>query len=70
MNPLTPEQEAEFQARQQEFKEKYVALTEEYQCDFIAFPQLVPQQNMTFALVSSMQIVDKKYAPVPSNLAS
>lgn len=66
MNNLTEEQQKDVDERATKFKEKYAALAAEFQMDFICYPQLVPTQEGHFVTIVNMQIVDRKYTPVPS----
>lgn len=60
---LTPEQQEDINARVASFKTDYLALTEKHEVDFIAYPELVPNEKGLFGVISQMTIIDKKYAP-------
>ncbi len=62
----TPEQEQDVRDRTEAFKADYLQLVEKHQVDFLAYPQLIPNESGQFVTVASLHIGDKKYAPVPS----
>lgn len=66
MPTLTPEQEADVEIRLKEFKERYLALVTEFEVDFVSYPQYVQTGPQVFSTYNAMQLMDKKYAPVPS----
>lgn len=66
MQPLTPDQQADIEARSTEFRAKYLNLVAEYQMDFRAYPQYVQGPNGAFTTLVQMVLADKKYLPVPS----
>lgn len=68
---LTKEQIKDIEVRTEGFKKKYVELTKEFSVDFLCYPQLVPvqgipQQAGSFVTIAHMEIIDRKYAPIPS----
>lgn len=68
MEPLTPEQQEDVEIRLKEFKERYLALVQEFEVDFVSYPQYVQTGPQVFSTYNAMQLMDKKYAPVPSPL--
>ena len=63
---LTPEQQADVEARVKEFRAEYLILAEKHQVDFTAYPQFTPAGNGAFVIVAPIAIYDKKYLPVKS----
>jgi len=66
--PLTEEQQKDIEDRVKSFTEKYKALTEEYQVDFLSYPQFIQIGQGVFGTSMNIQLVDKKYTPIPSPL--
>ncbi len=63
---LTPEQQADVEARVKEFRAEYLALVDKHQVDFTAYPQFMPAGNGAFVTIAPVAIYDKKYQPVKS----
>lgn len=68
MEPITPEQQEDINSRVEEFKKRHLANVEELMVDFVHFPQYVQIGPAVFGTQNTLQIVDKKYAPIPSPL--
>lgn len=67
--PVTEEQQKDIDERVAEFRKRYLANVEELQVDFVSFPQYVQTQQGFYGTIPSMQLVDKKYMPIPSPFA-
>lgn len=65
---ITEEQQVDIDTRVAEFKEKYEALVKETQVDFVTYPQKIQIGQGVYADTCTIQIVDKKYLPIPSPL--
>lgn len=63
---LTSEQKVDVEARVEQFKTQYKALTESLQVDFGTYPKLVPSAAGMFSVVVVSQVMDTKYLPVLS----
>lgn len=63
---LTDEQKQDVQDRMEEFKKRHLVNVEELGIDFVTFPQYVQIAPDVFGTANGMQMVDRKYAPVPS----
>ncbi len=50
---MTPEERIEA------FKKECMDLSVKYDCDFMCYPQFVPQEDGSFKIFAVMQIVDK-----------
>lgn len=66
MEPLTPEQQEDITTRVTEFRQRYLDNVAELEVDFVCFPQYQQQPEGYFVTVPNMQMVDKRYMPVPS----
>lgn len=65
---ITPEQQEDIEKRVQDFRARHIANVEELEVDFIAYPQYAQVGPNIYSTYMNMQIVDKKYAPIPSPL--
>ncbi len=59
-------QEAEFVKRRDEFLQRYKALIDELEVDFISIPQYVPNDKGTWETLITSQVMDKKNQLTPS----
>lgn len=67
MNPeLTKEQQADIDARTEEFFKRYKENVLELEIDFVSYPQYVQTGQNMYSTFNGIHTVDKKYAPVPS----
>lgn len=58
--------EEEAQKRIDSFKEACIKASQEFDCDFLPLPQLIPVQGGGFKLDAIIQILDKKGLPMKS----
>lgn len=65
-NKLTKEQQAESDARVEQFRKAFQEIVAKYDVDFISYPQYVPDPKTGgFLTMGLMTMVDKKYLPKP-----
>ncbi len=64
---MTDEQIQEFEGRKKEFLDKYKELIDTYMVDFISYPVFMPTKERDFRILIQTEVLDKKYALVPSD---
>lgn len=66
MKDLTEEQKTDIADRSAKFLDEYKILTDKYEVGFVSFPSYQAIDSNVFTTIIQSQVMDTKYAPVPS----